>query len=61
MSTDKSILVTGGAGFVGSHSIIEILAAGYNVVVIDNFINSSIGRNICYICVFLHCSVQSLP
>ncbi|XP_041360060.1 UDP-glucose 4-epimerase-like [Gigantopelta aegis] len=40
MTKDKCILVTGGAGFVGSHSIIEILAVGYSVVVIDNFVNS---------------------
>jgi len=36
----KSILVTGGSGYVGSHTIIELYSAGYNAVVIDNLINS---------------------
>lgn len=35
-----SILVTGGAGYIGSHTTIELLNAGYNVVVLDNFSNS---------------------
>ena len=35
-----NILVTGGAGYIGSHTCIELLAAGYNLVVIDNFSNS---------------------
>lgn len=36
-----SILVTGGAGYIGSHTCVEILNAGYDVVVIDNLDNSS--------------------
>lgn len=36
-----SILVTGGAGFIGSHTCVELLNAGYQVVVVDNLINSS--------------------
>jgi len=36
----QNILVTGGAGYIGSHTCIELLAAGYNLVVIDNFSNS---------------------
>jgi len=36
-----SILVTGGAGFIGSHTCIELLNAGYEVVVVDNLVNSS--------------------
>ncbi len=35
-----SILVTGGAGYIGSHTCIELMNAGYNVVVVDNFYNS---------------------
>jgi UDP-glucose 4-epimerase len=35
------ILVTGGAGFIGSHTCVELLDGGYDIVVIDNFSNSS--------------------
>lgn len=35
------ILVTGGAGYIGSHTCVELLERGYEVVVIDNFVNSS--------------------
>lgn len=35
------ILVTGGAGFIGSHTCIELIEAGYDVVILDNLINSS--------------------
>lgn len=35
-----SILVTGGAGYIGSHTCIELLKAGYEIVVVDNFYNS---------------------
>ncbi len=35
------ILVTGGAGYIGSHTCVELLNKGYEVVVIDNFYNSS--------------------
>ncbi len=38
----KNILVTGGAGYIGSHTVILLIEAGYNVVVFDNFSNSSI-------------------
>ena len=37
----KNILVTGGAGYIGSHTCLELLEDGYNVVVIDNLSNSS--------------------
>lgn len=36
----KNILVTGGAGFIGSHTVVELAVAGYNPVIIDNFSNS---------------------
>jgi UDP-glucose 4-epimerase len=35
------ILVTGGAGYIGSHTCVELLNAGREVVVLDNFSNSS--------------------
>ncbi len=36
-----AILVTGGAGYIGSHTCIELINAGYDVVVVDNLCNSS--------------------
>ena len=34
------ILVTGGAGFIGSHTVVELLNAGHDVVIVDNLCNS---------------------
>ncbi len=34
------ILVTGGAGYIGSHTVLQLLEAGYDVVIADNFVNS---------------------
>lgn len=36
-----AILVTGGAGYIGSHTVVELQNAGYDVVVLDNLMNSS--------------------
>lgn len=36
----KTILVTGGTGFIGSHTTVELQEAGYNVVIVDNLSNS---------------------
>ena len=36
-----SILLTGGAGYIGSHTCVEMLNAGYDIVVVDNYSNSS--------------------
>ena len=44
MSEAKLILVTGGAGFIGSHCIIELFKDGYDVLVADNWCNSSKGK-----------------
>lgn len=35
-----TILVTGGTGFIGSHTCVELLNAGYEIIIFDNFINS---------------------
>lgn len=37
----SNILVTGGAGFIGSHTVVELISAGHNPVIIDNLANSS--------------------
>lgn len=36
-----NILVTGGAGYIGSHTCVELLELGHTVVIVDNFVNSS--------------------
>jgi UDP-glucose 4-epimerase len=36
----RKILVTGGAGYIGSHTIVELLSAGYEPVIVDNYSNS---------------------
>ncbi len=56
-----SVLVTGGAGFIGSHTVVALAAAGYRPVVLDNFSNSQqdiltglkaiLGSDVpCYVC-----------
>ena len=37
----NTILVTGGAGYIGSHAVTELVEAGYEVVIYDNLSNSS--------------------
>ena len=46
MSPSKCILVTGGAGYIGTHTVVELVNAGYEVVVVDNFVNAFTGH--CY-------------
>ncbi len=36
----KNILVTGGAGFIGSHTVVELISNGFNPIIVDNFSNS---------------------
>jgi UDP-glucose 4-epimerase len=36
------ILVTGGLGFIGSHTIVELLQENYKIIIIDNLVNSSL-------------------
>ena len=38
---DTCVLVTGGAGFIGSHTVVELLQAGYRVVIVDDLSNAS--------------------
>jgi UDP-glucose 4-epimerase len=40
LETKGKILVTGGAGYIGSHAVVELFEAGYEPVIIDNFVNS---------------------
>lgn len=41
----KTVLVTGGAGYIGSHCVVTLQQAGYRVVALDNFANSVHGAN----------------
>ena len=55
----STILVTGGAGYIGSHTVVELLNAGHQVVIVDNLCNSSAkvldriealaGKNFCFV------------
>ena len=36
-----TILLAGGAGYIGSHTAVSLLEAGHDVVIVDNYINSS--------------------
>lgn len=42
---NKKVLVTGGTGYIGSHTVVELLQDSYDVIIIDNFSNSS--KSIC--------------
>ena len=42
MNPIKTVLVTGGAGYIGSHTCVELIEAGYRPVVIDNLCNSKV-------------------
>ena len=37
----KKILVTGGAGYIGSHTVVALQQQGYEVVILDNLVNSN--------------------
>ena len=41
MNSNQKLLITGGAGFIGSHTCVVLLEAGYQVAVVDNLCNSS--------------------
>lgn len=44
---NKCVLLTGGAGYVGSHTIIPLIESGYEVVVLDNLSNACKGMLYC--------------
>ena len=39
-----AILVTGGAGYIGSHTCVQLLEAGFEIVILDNLSNSNADR-----------------
>ncbi|MFA5697334.1 MAG: NAD-dependent epimerase/dehydratase family protein, partial [Candidatus Izemoplasmatales bacterium] len=39
--TKKRILVAGGVGYIGSHTVVELLENGYEVIIVDNLVNSN--------------------
>jgi UDP-glucose 4-epimerase len=57
-----TILVTGGAGYIGSHTVVELVERGYDVLVIDNLVNSKegAGQSTMNICLFSRCPVRFL-
>ena len=40
MAGKSKILVTGGAGYIGSHTVVELIAKGFDVYILDNLSNS---------------------
>lgn len=56
---NKCVLLTGGAGYVGSHTIIPLIESGYEVVVLDNLSNACKGMLYC-IQIILHKMLYSL-
>lgn len=58
------VLVTGGSGYVGSHTVVELLSSGYFVVVLDNLVNSKAGELHCFVLVLalkiVLCTVASV-
>ena len=44
MSGEEYVLVTGGAGYIGSHCVLEMLNAGCNIIVADNYANAIKGK-----------------
>ncbi|MFN7610448.1 MAG: NAD-dependent epimerase/dehydratase family protein, partial [bacterium] len=36
----QKILITGGTGFIGSHTVVELVSAGYECIILDSLVNS---------------------
>ena len=49
--TGRNILVTGGGGYIGSHCILQLLQEDFNVIAVDNFVNSI--KGILKICTYI--------
>jgi len=45
MELEREVLVTGGAGFIGSHTVVELLQSNYKVIVLDNLSNAAAGKS----------------
>ena len=58
MANENTALVTGGAGFIGSHLVDELLRLQYRVVVLDNLSSGQL-KNINSACVFLHVDIKN--
>ena len=41
----KNILITGGSGFIGSHTCIELIKKGFKLTILDSLVNSKIRHN----------------
>ena len=41
---NKTVLVTGGLGYIGSHTVVELISAGFSPVIVDNLTNSTLAR-----------------
>ena len=39
----RNVLVTGGLGYIGSHTVVKLIKNGYNPIIIDNLSNSNLG------------------
>ncbi len=44
---EKTVLVTGGGGYIGSHCILQLLEHKFKVIAIDNFQNAAKGKLVC--------------
>ena len=57
----QTILVTGGGGYIGSHCILQLLQEDFNVIVVDNFVNSIKGNPSIFSTLFNEKKVAKLP